>query len=98
MLTSQKNRTVKSLEFAINLHQCWQKTVHYWFPHHCNKNDYFLSKFKANISTLDTREPQQILLSYTIIIIRNWYIFHYEFWLLIATNPVLGEIMTDSPS
>ena len=94
----QKNRTVKSLEFAINLHQCWQKTVHYWFPHHCNKNDYFFTKFKANISTLDTRESQQILLSYTIIIIRNRYIFHYKIWLLIATNPVLGEIMTDSPS
>ena len=93
-----KKRTVKSLEFAINLHQCWQKTVHYWFPHHCNKNDYFLSKFKANISTLDTRESQQILLSYTIIIIRNRYIFHYKIWLLIVTNPVLGEIMTDSPS
>ena len=94
----KKNRTVKSLEFAINLHQYWQKTVHYWFPHHCNKNDYFLSKFKANISTLATREAQQILLSYTIIIIRNRYIFHYKIWLLIATNPVLGEIMTDSPS
>ena len=25
LLTSPKNRTVKSLEFAINLHQCWQK-------------------------------------------------------------------------
>ena len=65
----QKKRIVKSLEFAINLHQCWQKTVHYWFPHHCNKNGNFLSKFKANISTLDTRESQQILLLYTIIII-----------------------------
>ena len=68
------------------------------FPHHCNKNDYFLSKFKANISTLYTRESQQILLSYTILIIRNRYIFHYKILLFIATNPVLGEIMTDSPS
>ena len=74
------------------------KTVHYWFPHHCNKNDYFLPKFKANISTLDTQESQRMLLSYTIIIIRNRYIFHYKILLLIATNPVLGEIMTDSPS